>query len=96
MDLGILANGKMNMTWCALETKRTNYILGCIWLCNASWSRQVNITLHSSLLQPQLENYMQFWLPQYEIKKLVKGNKDSGISKGEDIKGAVEVPRFIQ
>jgi len=65
-DLGVLVDGKLNMTWqYALTAQKANRILGCIKRSVASRSREVILPLYSTLLRPHLESYIQLWSPQH-------------------------------
>lgn len=55
---------------CALTAERANCILWCIKYTITNQSKKVIILLHSVLVQPQLECYVQFWASQF--KKDVK------------------------
>lgn len=54
-DLGVLVNGKLNMTQqCALETKRFNYTLGRIRLSTDSQEREgIVLLFHVRVASPE-------------------------------------------
>ncbi|KAJ7416263.1 hypothetical protein WISP_72578 [Willisornis vidua] len=69
-DLGILINGKLNMSQSALAARRANPVLGGIRQSIASWWREVILPFCSALVWPHLEHCVQFGAPQY--KKNIK------------------------
>jgi len=73
-NLGVLLDTKLNTSqkW-AFAAKKAKGILGFMRQSIASRSREVIFPLYSALVRPQLEDYVQFWAPQYK--------RDMGIVK---------------
>jgi len=66
-DLGVFADGKLNVTWqCALTAQKANHILGSIKSSVASRSREVILALYSTLVRPHLESCIWLWSPQHK------------------------------
>ncbi|XP_077638367.1 triadin isoform X5 [Lonchura striata] len=66
-DLGLLADEKLDMTQqCVLEVKKAICILGCIKSSMASTSKEVILSLYSSLVRPHLDYCVQDWEPQHK------------------------------
>ena len=65
-DLGILVDGKLNMSQqCTLTSQKDNLILSYIKNIKASRLRKVILPLCSVLVRPHLEYCVQTWSPQY-------------------------------
>ena len=95
MDLGLLVDAKLNVSQrCALAAVQVNGILGCIRQSIVSRSREVILPFYSALVWPHLQNYIQFWVPQYERSEHsgespAQGHRDdqrSGASYEEDLR----------
>jgi len=72
-DLWELVDSGLNMSQqCALVSKRTNHILGCIKHSTSSWIKEVIIPLCSVLVRPHLEYCVQFWAPKLQDIKVLK------------------------
>ncbi|KAK4825619.1 hypothetical protein QYF61_001299 [Mycteria americana] len=66
-DLVVLVDTKLNMRkQCALGTKMTNGVLGCIRQRIASRLMEAILPLYSVLVRSHLESCAQRWAPQYE------------------------------
>jgi len=66
-DLGVLVDTKLNVSQQrALVAKNVNVILGCISQSISNRSREVILSLYSTLVTPHLECCVQFWAPQYK------------------------------
>ncbi|KAK4826210.1 hypothetical protein QYF61_006154 [Mycteria americana] len=65
-DLGILMDERLDVSWQrVLATRKANCNLGCIKRSVASRSREVILTLYSSLVRPHLEYCVQLSGPQH-------------------------------
>ncbi|PKU44057.1 pol- hypothetical protein [Limosa lapponica baueri] len=65
-DLGVLLDDKLNMSRkCVLTAHKVNQIPGCIKRSMASRSREVILSLCSTLVRPHLEYCVQLWSPQH-------------------------------
>ncbi|GAB0205149.1 mitochondrial enolase superfamily member 1 [Grus japonensis] len=51
---------------CALATRNTNGVLGCIRKSFPSWSRNVVLPLYLAVVKPHLQHRVLFWAPQYK------------------------------
>ncbi|KAM9593774.1 uncharacterized protein ACIBXB_004867 [Morphnus guianensis] len=66
-DLTVLVDEKLNMTQpCAPAAQKANRILGCIKRRVTSRSREVILSLCSTLMRPHLEYCVQLWGPQHK------------------------------
>ncbi|PKU49551.1 hypothetical protein llap_104 [Limosa lapponica baueri] len=66
-DLQVLVDEKLNINQqCALAGQKANRILGCIKRSVPSRSREVILSLCSTLVRPHLEYGVQLWGPQHK------------------------------
>lgn len=63
--------------------------------CSSCKLKEVVFPLYSALVQPQLENYVKFWAPQYQMDRKIlewirkDGNKDDERTKERDLWGKI-------
>ncbi|XP_059579404.1 uncharacterized protein LOC109285286 [Alligator mississippiensis] len=65
-DLGAIIDAKMNMgRQCEDPVSKAYRTLSCIYRYNMSRSKEVFLPLYASLVRPQLEYCVQFWVPHF-------------------------------
>lgn len=87
-NLEVLDDSKLNMNQqCALASKRTNCILGCIRHGIASQLRQGTVPSCSVFVRPHLEFCVNFWAPQYKKDvKILESTQSRAIKIVKDLK----------
>lgn len=75
----VLGNVKLNTDQQSmLAEKKANAVVGCIRPSIVSMSREVTLPLHSALVKPHLEYYVQFW----PLQGKTSGTTGESIAKG--------------
>ncbi|KAJ7421329.1 hypothetical protein BTVI_18692 [Pitangus sulphuratus] len=64
--LGVLVDGKLNMSQQCPGSQEANYVLGGIRQSITNWLREAIVPLCSTLGWPHLEYFVQFWALQYK------------------------------